>query len=110
MLGLLTMTGTLQSPTFADSGYNQRVPTFPGTSTTIACLVQGLTPEEQRGTGVTDKVISTHKGFAESGSGVAEHKRLVVSGVTYEIGPVNGDPGGQGHHMEFQLKQMETVA
>ncbi len=110
MIGQLTMIGTLQSPTFAASAYGQRVPTFPGTSTTIACLIQGLSATEQRGAGQTDKVIATHRGFAEFDSGVAEHKRLVVNSITYEIGPVNGDPGGQGHHIEFELKQIETVA
>ena len=110
MIGLLSMSGTLQSPSLAANGYNQRVSTFPGTSSTIDCLVQGLGATEEGGAGATDKVISTHKGFAEYGSGVAEHKRLVVNSVTYEIGPVNDDAGGQGHHIEFDLTRMETVA
>ena len=110
MMGLLSMSGTLQSPSLAANGYNQRVSTFPGSTSTIDCLVQGLGATEQRGAGTTDKIISTHKGFAEYGSGVAEHKRIVVNSVTYEIGPVNDDPGGQGHHVEFDLRRMETVS
>jgi SPP1 family predicted phage head-tail adaptor len=108
-IDLLNLTASVQNstPTIDDVGAETRAWAEVGT---VSCRVRALSGTEramsgQRGVQVSHRIYCVKP----AGFSITEDHRLVVSGITYEVGYVN-DVDRLGRHLEIDCLEMRREA
>lgn len=104
---LLNNTCSILAPTYSTDAYNARVETFSVSASNVPCRLQygeanELIDDEK-------KVVSGHKLWIGPNATIREDCRVTVGAKTFEVKSVNDFPGGTSHHIQCNLKQIETL-